>query len=60
MPTKQALHHGNRVHIQCRRCGRRAYHVVKKVCAACGYGGTARLRRLSVSRKDLQRTRRIV
>jgi large subunit ribosomal protein L37e len=60
MPSKQAIHHGKRIHIQCRRCGRRAYHVVKKVCAACGYGGTARLRRLAVSRKDLQRTRRIV
>jgi len=60
MPTKHALHHGKRIHIQCRRCGRRAYHVTKKTCAACGYGNTARLKSPSNNRKDLQRTRRIV
>jgi large subunit ribosomal protein L37e len=60
MPTKHALHHGNKVHIQCRRCGRRAFHVVKKICAACGYGRTARLKSLAVNRKDINRTRRLV
>jgi large subunit ribosomal protein L37e len=60
MPTKHALHTGKKIHIQCRRCGRRAYHVTKKVCAACGFGSTARLRSASNNRKDLQRTRRIV
>jgi translation initiation factor IF-3 len=27
MPTKHALHTGKRIHIRCRRCGRRSYHV---------------------------------
>ncbi|MCW4035044.1 MAG: 50S ribosomal protein L37e, partial [Candidatus Bathyarchaeota archaeon] len=31
------------VHIRCRRCGRRAYHVTEKRCAACGYGKTTRI-----------------
>lgn len=26
------------IHTRCRRCGRRAYHIRKKKCAACGYG----------------------
>jgi len=28
------------LHIRCRRCGRNAYHIRKKVCAACGFGRT--------------------
>ncbi|MGP3667406.1 MAG: 50S ribosomal protein L37e [Candidatus Bathyarchaeota archaeon] len=32
-------------HARCRRCGRRAYHVSKKRCAACGYGETSRLKK---------------
>ncbi len=59
MPTKHAIHHGKRVHIRCRRCGRRAYHIRNKACAACGYGATARIRKLSNNRKPLQRNRRI-
>ena len=27
----------NKTHIPCRRCGRRAYHVQKSTCGACGY-----------------------
>ncbi|HDI52876.1 MAG TPA: 50S ribosomal protein L37e [Candidatus Bathyarchaeota archaeon] len=60
MPTKHAIHHGKRVHIRCRRCGRRAYHIRKKRCAACGFGASKRLRRYSWSRKTLNRSRRIV
>ncbi|MFH1180746.1 MAG: 50S ribosomal protein L37e [Candidatus Bathyarchaeota archaeon] len=60
MPSKQPLHHGNRIHIKCRRCGRRAYHLRNKTCAACGYGATSRIRKLSNNRKDLQRSRRLV
>ena len=33
------------LHIRCRRCGKRAYHVKQKRCAFCGYGQTKRLRR---------------
>ncbi|MEM2908439.1 MAG: 50S ribosomal protein L37e [Candidatus Hadarchaeales archaeon] len=31
------------MHIRCRRCGRRAYHAQKGVCAACGYGRSRRI-----------------
>ncbi len=34
-----------KTHIVCRRCGRHAYHVRKKVCASCGYGASAKTRR---------------
>ncbi|MCW3992778.1 MAG: 50S ribosomal protein L37e [Candidatus Bathyarchaeota archaeon] len=60
MPTKTAIHRGKRVHIRCRRCGRRAYHIRKKRCAACGYGESSRLSGPSWGRKDLNRSKRIV
>lgn len=60
MPSKAAIHTAKRVHIRCRRCGRRAYHIRKKRCAACGYGESPRLNRHSWGRKDLNRSRRIV
>ncbi|MEW6221839.1 MAG: 50S ribosomal protein L37e [Candidatus Hadarchaeota archaeon] len=41
-------------HIKCRRCGRRAYHVQKKVCAACGYGRTRRIYRYNWKVKTVQ------
>ncbi|TET71148.1 50S ribosomal protein L37e [Candidatus Bathyarchaeota archaeon] len=59
MPTKHALHTGKRVHIKCRRCGRRAYHIRQKTCSACGYGGSSRLRGYSWGRKSLNRSRRL-
>lgn len=37
----------SRAHTRCRRCGRHAYHVSKRVCASCGYGKTAKLRHYS-------------
>ncbi|UCG36601.1 MAG: 50S ribosomal protein L37e [Candidatus Bathyarchaeota archaeon] len=42
------------VHIKCRRCGRRAYHVRKKRCAACGYGGTSNMKSHSWRTKTIQ------
>ncbi|RQD82280.1 MAG: 50S ribosomal protein L37e [Methanocalculus sp. MSAO_Arc2] len=33
-----------RPHIVCRRCGRRSYHARHKICSACGFGRSARLR----------------
>jgi large subunit ribosomal protein L37e len=42
------------VHIKCRRCGRRAYHVRKKRCAACGYGESATLNKSSWRTKTIQ------
>jgi len=38
-------------HIRCRRCGRNAYHKQKSVCASCGYGETARMRKFNWSKK---------
>ncbi|MFB0557737.1 MAG: 50S ribosomal protein L37e [Candidatus Bathyarchaeia archaeon] len=60
MPTKTAIHKGKRVHIRCRRCGRRAYHIRQKVCSACGYGGSSRIRKNSWRTKKLNRSQRIV
>ncbi|HDJ21782.1 MAG TPA: 50S ribosomal protein L37e [Candidatus Bathyarchaeota archaeon] len=60
MPSKHPIHHGHRVHIRCRRCGRRAYHLREKRCAACGYGASPRLRRYSTQRKVFQRARRVL
>jgi large subunit ribosomal protein L37e len=60
MPTKHAIKTGKRIHVRCRRCGRRAYHVRLGTCAACGYGATPRLREYAWQRKDLQRTRRLI
>jgi len=45
--TKGTTSRGKRqktVHIICRRCGKRAYHMQKKVCASCGYGKTTKIR----------------
>jgi len=36
---------GKTSHIQCRRCGKHAYHIRKKKCASCGYGETATVRK---------------
>lgn len=40
----QGKHNKFKTHIPCRRCGKRAYHVRKGVCASCGYGKTATIR----------------
>jgi large subunit ribosomal protein L37e len=37
--------HNKKTHIRCRRCGRTSYHVRHKLCAACGFGKTTRIRR---------------
>ncbi|MBD3254817.1 MAG: 50S ribosomal protein L37e [Candidatus Lokiarchaeota archaeon] len=34
-------------HKTCRRCGRHSFHRKKKVCASCGFGKTAKLRKPS-------------
>lgn len=39
-----------KVHITCRRCGKRRYHASKKVCASCGFGKTAKRRSYSWQR----------
>jgi len=47
-------------HIRCRRCGRNAYNVRKRYCAACGFGRSKRLRKYSWQNKPLNRARRLV
>ncbi|MBC8498088.1 50S ribosomal protein L37e [Candidatus Bathyarchaeota archaeon] len=59
MPTKHAIHHGKRIHVRCRRCGRRAYHLRQRTCAACGYGASPKLRRNSWATKKLNRSTRL-
>ncbi|MCW4019380.1 MAG: 50S ribosomal protein L37e [Candidatus Bathyarchaeota archaeon] len=48
---------GKTVHIMCRRCGRRAYHVRHKRCAACGYGESKTIRHYNWQTKTLLRQR---
>jgi large subunit ribosomal protein L37e len=50
---------GKTLHIKCRRCGRRAYNVSKKQCAACGYGKTTTIKKYSWRTRDIrgERTR---
>ncbi|MCD6432285.1 50S ribosomal protein L37e [Candidatus Bathyarchaeota archaeon] len=48
---------GKTLHIKCRRCGRRAYNVAKKRCAACGYGETKKIRRYSWQTRNVRRER---
>jgi large subunit ribosomal protein L37e len=44
---------GKPVHIKCRRCGRRAYNIAKKRCAACGYGESTKIREYAWQNKKL-------
>ena len=46
-----------KTHIRCRRCGRHAYHVRKKYCAACGFGRSKRIRRYSWQNRKLNGVR---
>jgi len=35
---------GKKNMIHCRRCGRRTYHMRRKICSSCGYGRSSRMR----------------
>jgi large subunit ribosomal protein L37e len=35
------------LHMHCRRCGEKTYHMKKKVCSSCGYGKSAKIRKYS-------------
>ncbi|MCK4435559.1 50S ribosomal protein L37e [Candidatus Bathyarchaeota archaeon] len=52
--TSFGRHSKKLVHIKCRRCGRRAYHMRKKRCAACGYGASSTLNSYSWRTRTLQ------
>jgi len=47
-----------RTHRICRRCGRHAYHTAKKICAACGYGKSSKLRKTNYMAKRVNRERK--
>ncbi|MFH1127041.1 MAG: 50S ribosomal protein L37e [archaeon] len=36
-----------RSHSICRRCGKHAMHIAKKICASCGFGNSKRIRKYS-------------
>lgn len=44
---------GRKTHIRCRRCGRHTYHAQKKVCSACGFGKTKKIRKYTWQNKRL-------
>merc|ERR1712146_522167 len=55
MGTKNALKSQiSKTHTSCRRCGRRSFHIQKKVCGACGYP-SARTRKYNWSTKAIRR-----
>ncbi len=33
-----------KIHVKCRRCGKVAYHIRKKICASCGFGKSKKRR----------------
>jgi len=41
---------GKRSHTICRRCGKHAYHIQKRICASCGFGETAKIRKYNWAR----------
>ncbi|MDO8660511.1 MAG: 50S ribosomal protein L37e [Candidatus Woesearchaeota archaeon] len=36
-----------KTHIMCRRCGKHTYHASHRICASCGFGNSAKLRKYS-------------
>ena len=32
------------VHVKCRRCGEKSYHVTKERCSSCGFGASSKQR----------------
>lgn len=47
-----------KTHVLCRRCGRHSYHASKKVCAACGFGASRKLKKFNWQWKTVQRDKR--
>ncbi|MBD3203782.1 50S ribosomal protein L37e [Candidatus Woesearchaeota archaeon] len=42
---------GKKSHIYCRRCGKRSYHIRKKVCSSCGYGKSSKIKSYNWQKK---------
>ena len=47
-----------KLHIICRRCGRRSYHIREKQCSACGFGKSPRIRKYKWQWKTVEGKRR--
>jgi large subunit ribosomal protein L37e len=47
-----------KVHIICRRCGRRSYHIREKQCSACGFGKSPKIRKYKWQWKTVEGKRR--
>ncbi len=47
------------IHIRCRRCGRNSYHKTQKVCSACGYGKSKKLRSYAWQNKKVNNKNRL-
>jgi large subunit ribosomal protein L37e len=47
-----------KLHIICRRCGRRSYHIRDKRCSACGFGRTSKVRKYAWQWKTVEGKRR--
>ena len=41
-----------KLHIVCRRCGKKSFHMKKGVCASCGYGRSSKMRNRINPRKS--------
>ncbi|MBI4163637.1 MAG: 50S ribosomal protein L37e [Candidatus Aenigmarchaeota archaeon] len=46
-------------HMLCRRCGRHSYHMTKKVCSACSFGKSKKLKHFAHQWKSVTRDRRL-
>ncbi|HIH17646.1 MAG TPA: 50S ribosomal protein L37e [Nanoarchaeota archaeon] len=44
-PTMGLRGRGKKLHIACRRCGHKAFHISRKVCAFCGFGKSTKLKK---------------
>ena len=50
-PSK-GKHNKTKTHTRCRRCGKRTYHLQKRVCASCGYGKSSKFRKYNWNKKN--------
>jgi large subunit ribosomal protein L37e len=42
---------GKRSHTICRRCGKHSFHIRTKVCSACGFGKTKKIKNYNLEKK---------
>lgn len=40
-----------KLHIMCRRCGERSFHMKTGVCSACGYGKSSKMKSNNFTRR---------